>query len=78
MESFSLQKTLRKPISFDCYVIITHTHTYLDIFLIMDAYRGMEQMIKTQKDSIAELEAKIAANMCEIQKVSNRLWLWSL
>ena len=30
---------------------------------------GMEQMIKSQKESIAELEAKIAANMDEIKKV---------
>ena len=37
----------------------------------LSAYSGMENLIKSQKDMITELEAKIETNMEELKKVSS-------
>ena len=39
---------------------------------------GMEQLIKSQKDAITELEGKIQANLEEIKKVATNILFESL
>ncbi len=45
---------------------------YLPLLLFDPAhYSGMETMIRSQREAIAELEAKVQANMDEITKVDH-------
>ena len=51
----------------------TQTHPISSFFQLLSVtvYSGMESLIKSQKDMITELEAKIEANMEELKKVSS-------
>ena len=60
MASSSLQKTMRE--------IAFHLQT-TGIF----QYSGMEALIRSQRENIAELDAAIAANKDEITKVSRHI-----
>ena len=63
--------SLSLSLSLSLYIYI---YTLLCFTLcIIHLSRGMESLIKSQKETITELEAKIQANMAELKKVDNNM-----
>ena len=64
MASFSHQRTTRKS-----RTLLEVFHPSRHLLLLYTLCRGMENLIKSQKETITDLEAKIQANLEELKKV---------